>query len=159
MSWSPDGKRVAYESRDGQSPGGGYILSVFVVRVDGIGWHRLFTDISNAQPAWSPRGGEIAVSFNLGRLKGLYLVHPDGKGRRKVLDESAVSPPLWSPHGRLVAVGAGDPGDVWVVDSRTRRARRLTEGWRYGYGNRPLRWLPARLPPALLPGRAVDIRR
>jgi hypothetical protein len=86
----------------------------------------------------------------------LYLIHPDGKGRRRVLSEANIGTPVWSRDGRQLAVAAGYPADIWIIDAVTRAKTRVTQGWRYGYYNRPVRFLEGVPPAILVPGSAVD---
>jgi dipeptidyl aminopeptidase/acylaminoacyl peptidase len=60
-SWSPDGKRIAFESVRG-SPDGSY--AIFIVRLDGSGLTQVTEYALNANhPAWSPDGGRLVFSW------------------------------------------------------------------------------------------------
>jgi Tol biopolymer transport system component len=155
FDWAPDGTRLVFFGRDRARSNGTYSLSVFVYTWAGRRLRRLIGDVGLAQPAWSPRGDEIAVAVYYGKGLGLYLVHPDGS-RWRTLIAGAASAPVWSPDGLSLAVAADPAPDIWVVDTISGRKRQLTQGARYGYDNLPLRWLPAGLPAVLLPGKPVS---
>ena len=152
MSWAPDGKRLAFLREDLGNDY--YQTSVFVAGVEGTDARRLARDA--VRVAWSPRGDLIAITARLGLDKGknLYLVRPDGTRLRKVFADVGIGELVWAPDGRTLAVSKD--GDVWVLDARSGRGRRVTQGWRYGYYNWPLQWNPARISTARLPGTPVS---
>jgi Tol biopolymer transport system component len=90
LSWSPDGKRIAYDTSDG----------IAVVGLDGSGSLRLGTGDA---PAWSPDGSKIAF----GNENAIFVMNPDGSGRKKL---ASLSPGrlgygglAWSPDGTRIA--------------------------------------------------------
>jgi Tol biopolymer transport system component len=59
-TWSPDGKRLAFESNRA-SPEGQY--SIFLINVDGTGLTQITDQDLNADhPVWSPDGSQLAFS-------------------------------------------------------------------------------------------------
>jgi Tol biopolymer transport system component len=111
--WSPDGRRVLYQSED---PGFGIINAPGLRSVPGTEGY--------GQPAWSPRGDRIVVvrSPDSRRPKGIYTLGLNGRNLQLVVANGVQ--PDWSPDGRTLAYQAGR--DVWLYDFRTRRSRRLT---------------------------------
>ncbi len=98
LTWSPDGRRIAFATAAGQ---------LFTVAAGG-GRPRLLGRFRDAAaPAWGPRGRRIA--FSRGRL---WTVRPDGTGARRVTRQALASScrvdsftapscgPAWSPDGR-----------------------------------------------------------
>ena len=152
LSWSPDGTRFTYTSRDGTDGQGRDRFSVFLAEPDGIHQHRLVQD-ADVRPIWSPAGNEIALTRGRFAKKGygLFVVRPNGRGLRKLL--SGADSASWSEDGRQLAANA--EGEIWIVDIAG-HVRRISEGSRYGYGNFGGEWLPRRTPDSLLPGTRVS---
>jgi Tol biopolymer transport system component len=108
LSWSPDGKKIAITS-----PGPfakektAYGCVVHVVPIHGSHQWKL-RDTSGAScdnPAWSPRGDEIAYS---GDQDSIWVIHPDGRDDRPVVEDRPIvdlaggagAGPHWSSDGR-----------------------------------------------------------
>jgi Tol biopolymer transport system component len=65
-SWSPDGKRLAFESNRGSLLG---LYAVFIVNRDGTGLRQITDYKLNANhPVWSPDGRKLAFSARSGWL-------------------------------------------------------------------------------------------
>ncbi len=99
-SWSPDGKRLAYTTRDLQPP---YEVvhsdgELWVLEVDTGMRHRLLADVHALLPDWSPTGHRIAFAAPVEGWLTLWTVVPDGTGPRQLLEREAWSP-RWSADG------------------------------------------------------------
>jgi Tol biopolymer transport system component len=97
-TWSPDGRRVAYQSAwsvDGR-PG------IHVVNADGTNDTLVARGFG---PVWSPAGEELAFSSGRDAESDLYVVNADGSGQRNLTRNAPGSAkyPVWSPDGRKVA--------------------------------------------------------
>jgi Tol biopolymer transport system component len=94
ISWSPDGRRLAYDWN-----------SIHVMNVDGSG-DRVVAPSSCRRPAWSPDGRWIAVScwVNSDRT-GIWSMHPDGSALRPLITAVHKVPDAyaWSPDSRRLA--------------------------------------------------------
>lgn len=109
LSWSPDGRRLAYSTPDG----------VFVVDL-AIGSPVRIADCTALYPcgvAWSPDGARIAVSAD----HRVDLVHPDGRVEASFDVDAArhITEPAWSPDGAWIVyidrVEVADDGAVRAV--------------------------------------------
>ena len=124
-TWSPDGERIAFQSRgDGDH-------EIYVINVDGSGLTKLTdNDQADVFPAWSPDGRYIAFSSNrskseLGKelqeaarreyamARGptdfeIYIMKPDGSGIYNWTQTTSLwdSGPSWSPDGTWIAFEA-----------------------------------------------------
>ena len=91
-SWSPDGKRIAYE-RGGE---------IWIGRADAVAERRL---TAGTEPAWSPDGSRIA--FTCAQSQGvseICTIALDGRGRRPITrDNVENTSPSWSPRTLRIA--------------------------------------------------------
>jgi Tol biopolymer transport system component len=113
LSWSPDGRRIAYDvlPKEFLPRGDAYPLEIEILDLD-TGKTTKIAD--GHRPAWSPSGEWIAY-FGVARGKWvapppprnqLLLVRPDGTGSKVVVTlrgERAFSgAPLWSPDSKTI---------------------------------------------------------
>ena len=117
--WSPDGRRVAWFSDEGQ----GYRL--LVGEADGLGTPRVIAigDVKMAwNPAWSPDGSRIAFIDDKVRLRTINM----GTGTLNVIDtagsanDRGVMVPVWSPDSKWLAYAKSFPNQfrrvvVWSL--------------------------------------------
>ena len=98
-AWSPDGKRIAFQSGEFNNP------SIYVMNADGSDRLRITPDKSNDRgPAWSPDGTRIAFSSYRDGKQGVFVMNADGSGVTRLSDKSwSASDPAWSPDGRYIA--------------------------------------------------------
>ena len=142
-SWSPDGDRIAFQSReDGDH-------EIYVVNVDGSGLAKLTDNLyADVLPAWSPDGLYIAFSSNRPKTEfgealseasrresviptgapidfDIYIMEQDGSGTYNWTQTSSLwdSAPTWSPDGSWIAFEArphltftlrGSANDIFV---------------------------------------------
>lgn len=124
-SWSPGGKRLAYETNAAWE----YSVRlrdrfVWVVGVDGKDRHLVARNA--ADPAWSPNGRMIAYRASC----GIKLVTPAGTdvtpppGARRCRAIGVAGQPAWSPDGRKIAVG--NRRGVYVMNADGSNLSKLT---------------------------------
>ena len=118
-SWSPDGKRIVFESdRDNDR---NHNIEIYVMDADGGNLQRLTNNLTEDEdPAWSPDGERIAFSarreghvvHNLDITYEIYVMDTDG-GNQQRLTENRNNDwhPVWSPDGKRIAFAADRKGD------------------------------------------------
>jgi hypothetical protein len=108
-AWSPDGTKIAFESR----PAGEEIGSdIYVMNADGTGVTRVTTNgDEDVDPSWSPDGSRIAYSSAYedpanGFVQQIVLINPDGTNRTLPADSEDFRElePDWSPFGTRIAL-------------------------------------------------------
>lgn len=106
LSWSPDGKRIAFAAKSSTGDRlyivdavSGRLVKKLSVGLDGIYY-----------PNWSPLGDKIAFSGLRDGHADLYVVAPDGSGLRQLTSDLYDDrEPAWSPDGSAI-VFASDRG-------------------------------------------------
>jgi Tol biopolymer transport system component len=173
VTWSPDGRRLAYLAPASRPP----CLGLHVTNADGTGDHVLEAASRSPgapggcapilTPAWSPDGHRIAF----GRLTNapasidarltnappsidLYLISPNGKHLHRLTHQPNrinVSP-AWSPDGKRIAFEVGRPSDrggpplrtLAVIDRDGSHRHTILHVRGYLYGHGPA-WQPRRI--------------
>ena len=119
--WSPDGRRLAYESgTDAESTA----KSVTIARLDGAGSVEVkaVNCDSDAGPVWSPTGREIAYQAQQHCSRSwVYRLSADGRTKRRL---AAGHSPTWSRDGRRLALI--DRYRLFVIDRNGRRKRQVS---------------------------------
>jgi Tol biopolymer transport system component len=126
LTWSPDGRKIAFEDWNG---GFGAKSDIYVVNVDGSGLHLL---VANAvEPAWSPDGRQIAFARN-GDLSAfprtkrneIDVINVDGSNERTLVRADWLYDPAWSPDGLKIAVdyasrplGGYRNKGIWIMNA------------------------------------------
>jgi serine/threonine protein kinase len=112
--YSPDGKRLAFEStRSGEN-------TVWVSNADGSEAVPLVSSrgAHAGSPSWSPDGQRIAFDWNLGGHWDVYLINlSGGSSVRLTTDPAGSDTPTWSRDGKWVYFGSRHSGryEVWKV--------------------------------------------
>jgi len=114
-AWSPDGKTIAFERRDG------------LWLMDARGAHqRRLAKAPAYTPAWSPNGKTIA--FSTGRE--IVSVVVATKKLTRLVRGIGTYTPAYSPDGKWIAFSRGTDefnSDIFVMTSQGQKLRRLTK--------------------------------
>jgi len=106
LSWSPDGKRIAFAAKSSTGDRlyvvdavSGRVLRKLALGLDGVYF-----------PSWSPNGDRIALCGLRDGHADLYLVAPDGSGLRQLTDDLYDDrEPAWSPDGSSIVFASDRP--------------------------------------------------
>ena len=129
-TWSPDGKKVAFQS---------YVRpDIYVINVDGTGLVNLTNHpAADIAPSWSPDGRRIAFVSTRDGSPDVYIMNADGTSPTRltvrVTSESGAGgwlSPVWSPNGRQLAFAANRDGTraIHVINADGSGLVRLTTG-------------------------------
>jgi len=104
LSWSPDGKRIAFTGVIDGKPVIGVVDSGGKTRPLGVGY----------SPLWSPDGKQLLFRHDSNNGTALCVMNADGTEPRKILDnESAEFGFSWFPDGKSVAFGSRRDAKKW----------------------------------------------
>lgn len=122
LSWSPDGKRILFESMDTHE--------IYVVDADGSNLTQLTDDPAyDFSPVWSPDGRQISFNSNRSGNFQIYLMEADGSNVICVTNDSFNSFfPTWSPDGSRIAFESDRDGnpEIYSMDIDGSHVTRLT---------------------------------
>jgi Tol biopolymer transport system component len=126
-TWSPDGRRIAFQRYTFGSPGSGITaVDIYAMNADGSNVVRLTDDPGFALgPSWSPDGSRIAFSSGRDGDEELYVMNADGSNpRRLTFNPGSDQQASWSPDGARIAFASdrdGDPDvdgrDIYVMNA------------------------------------------
>ena len=131
ISWSPDGKQIAFESdRDRDDP------EIYLINaVDGTNAQRLtYTRALDEVPSWSPDSKEILFSSDMhGEPQSgeydIYIMNRDGSNQRRLTDSpSQDTYPSMSPDGAMIVFESARHGhpEIYLMKADGSGQTRLT---------------------------------
>ena len=119
-SWSPDGRRIAYNDDDGD---------ILAMNDDGTWTVALLAGREGYEPAWSPDGTKIAYQSWEHVPSEIYVMDIGGGDLTRVTDNSAYDDyPAWSPDGVKIAFMSDRDGniEIYLMNADGSDQRRLT---------------------------------
>jgi Tol biopolymer transport system component len=131
-SWSPDSKRIAFES-----PRYDVTTEIYVMNADGSNPVNLTNTPlrGEAAPSWSPDGKHIAFESWSRRAEDhdvdaeIYVMNADGSGATRLTNNSTYDhAPAWSPDGERIAFVSGRNGssEIYVMNADGSEQTNLT---------------------------------
>jgi TolB protein len=126
-AYSPDGRRVAFESTRSGRP------QIYLMDADGANQRALVPSDGASTgpsfaPAWSPDGQRIAFHRDVAGGRQV-LVYDFGTGRATAVTSIGRNEdPSWAPDSRHLVFRSGREGSnqLWVLDLESARIRQLT---------------------------------
>lgn len=123
-AWSPDGKRLAYVSFEGNSS------SIFVQNIHtGQREEVVAHEGINSAPAFSPDGGRLAMTLSKDGNPEIYVLHLADNALQRLTHHRAIdTEPNWSPDGnRLIFTSdRGGTPQIYELELPRGKPRRLT---------------------------------
>lgn len=123
LSWSPDGKQIAYMSMEEQRARNDGSSQIHIRITDGTSDQALTDNIwANIMPVWSPDSQRIAFLSEMhGQydIYGLYIINSDGTDLRQLTDAVYTDTGAsysWSGDGRTIAIGDHNIGRIMLID-------------------------------------------
>ena len=137
-SWSPDGKRILFESDDMHGNAG----DLFIMDADGSNVQRLTTTPGagkfSSDYDWSPDGSQIAFDSNRDGDTDIYVMAADGSNVKRLTDtpgKQLSGKPRWSRDGKRILFSSSrgqdsdnpmEVGELYVMNADGFNIRRLT---------------------------------
>ena len=122
--WSPDGKKIAYQSYEKDTPG------VFIVnRETGEKTKVPLPTQLNASPSFSPDGRTIAFCGSVKGNPEIFTAQTDGSALKRLTENVAIdATPRWSPNGRELAFTSNRQGSpqIYMMDLEGANVRRVS---------------------------------
>ena len=132
LSWSPDGRFVAYQSNHEGTP------NIYVMDIRNKVSRRLTNHQGRSlRPVWSPNGKWIVfVSDRAGKYLDVYRMDTDGSNLRRLTNRGHNWRPTWSPDSQWIAFNATQDRRtaLYIMTADGKGRRQLKQGVRTSAG-------------------------
>ena len=136
--FSPDGQRIAFESRaptqeNGSTPGSvdnNDTLEIYIVQTDGTHKIRLtHNDVDDGHPTWAPDGKRIAFTSMVADVYQIFVVGAaGGPAKQLTFSEASHYQPTFSQNGkRIIYISSGhNQYTLWMMNADGKNKTQLT---------------------------------
>ncbi|MXY43256.1 MAG: DUF5050 domain-containing protein, partial [Dehalococcoidia bacterium] len=122
--WSPDGRRIAFQSYTDEN------WEIHVMNADGSDQRRLTDNLAwDGMPSWSPDSQRIAFHTTIDENAEIYVMNADGSDQANLTNDAANDwSPSWSPDGRRIAFHSHRDGnsEIYIMNADGSDQTRLT---------------------------------
>jgi TolB protein len=122
LNWSPRGNQLAFRSSPARSD-----AEIITANIDATDLRQLTDDcrVWERNPAWSPRGDELAYDRDVGKERHIYVARKDGsRVRRVTTNPGGGTDPSWSPDAEQLVFSRYP--DLFVIGRDGSGEHRLT---------------------------------
>ena len=124
-AFSPDGKKIAFESNENSDE-----LEIYVINIDGTGKVQLtHNEGDDGHPAWAPNGNQIAFISNIDDAYQLCVIGANGGNVRQLTASSdSHYQPIFTPDGKRIIYISNEHGHytLWIMNADGTRKVQLT---------------------------------
>ena len=126
LSWSPDGRKIAYRLIEASGAGGIYVISP-----DGNQSHCIVADpATKDQLTWAPDSRRIVFAMKQAGNMNIYICDEAGRLKQVTSRSGTDASPSWSKDGKEIVFCSDMSGqlEVWLKNLETGALKQITTG-------------------------------